>query len=87
MDIEEVFGSRGRIRVFKYLLEEGYANISRIARETRLHYKIVRKYLEEFKALGLVEERRYGRLRIYALNLSDPRIGALKDLLRELERI
>jgi DNA-binding transcriptional ArsR family regulator len=45
------------------------------------------KHLEELKRMGLVEERRYGRLRIYEINLRDPRVSALRDIIRSLESI
>lgn len=87
MDIEQLLRSRGRVRVLKVVLERGQINISRLARETGLHHRIVSKYIEEFKSMGIVSERRYGRLRVIEANLLDSRIGALRRLLRELEKL
>jgi len=87
MELEELLSSKGRVRVLKVLLRDGQANISRLIRETGLHHRLVVKHLEELKRIGLVEERRYGRLRIYEINLRDPRVSALRDLLRSLESI
>jgi len=87
MGLEELLSSKGRVRVLKVLLRDGQANISRLIRETGLHHRLVVKHLEELKRMGLVEERRYGRLRIYEINLRDPRVSALRDLLRSLESI
>ncbi|MCE4621036.1 MAG: ArsR family transcriptional regulator [Desulfurococcales archaeon] len=87
MDLEQLLRSRGRVRVLKVVLEKGQINISRLARETGLHHRIVSKYIEEFKSMGIVSEKRYGRLRVIEANLLDPRIGALRRLLRELEKL
>lgn len=87
MDLEQLLRSRGRVRVLKVVLERGQINISRLARETGLHHRIVSKYIEEFKSMGIVSEKRYGRLRVIEANLLDPRIGALRRLLRELEKL
>ena len=87
MDLEQLLRSRGRVRVLKVVLERGQINVSRLARETGLHHRIVSKYIEEFKSMGIVSEKRYGRLRVIEANLLDPRIGALRRLLRELEKL
>ncbi|MDT7866494.1 MAG: ArsR family transcriptional regulator [Desulfurococcales archaeon] len=87
MELERLLSSKGRIRVLRILLREGQVNISRLIRETGLHHRLVVKHLEELKRMGLVEERRYGRLRIYEANLQDPRVSALRELLKTLESI
>lgn len=87
MDIEWLFGSKGRLKVLKFLLEEGHSNITRIVKETGLTYRTVTRHLEELKKEGLVVERRYGRLRIFEANLSNPRVGAIRDIIRELEKL
>ncbi len=87
MDLEVFFESKGRFRVFRFLLEEGQANISRIVRETGLPHRLVIKHLEALKEHNIVSERRYGRLRLFEVDLGDPRISATREILRELERL
>ncbi len=87
MTIEVLFESKGRFRVVRYLLEHGQANISRIVRGTRLPHRLVEKHLEALVEAGIVRERRIGKLRVFEVNLDDPRILLTRDLLRELERI
>ncbi|MEB3764896.1 MAG: winged helix-turn-helix domain-containing protein [Desulfurococcales archaeon] len=86
MDLEKLC-SPGRIRILRYLLEEGQANVTRIVRETGLHHKQVQHHMKVLEELGIVEERKYGRLRVYVANLTDPRIAALRDILRELDSL
>ncbi|MEB3806332.1 MAG: winged helix-turn-helix transcriptional regulator [Desulfurococcales archaeon] len=87
MDLEELFESKGRFRILRFLLKEGQANISRIIRETKLPYRLVKAHLDRLVELGIVHEHTYGRLRLYEVNLGDPRINATRKLLEELERL
>jgi len=87
LDIEKLLRSPGRIRVLRVILERGQINVSRLARETGLHHRIVSKYIEEFRSMGIVDERRYGRLRVIEANLLDPKVAALRRILRELEKL
>ncbi|MDT7889834.1 MAG: winged helix-turn-helix domain-containing protein [Desulfurococcales archaeon] len=81
LDIENLLGSRARIRILRYLLEVGEANITRISREARVSQAIARRYLEDLARIGLVEEVKLGRMRIYRVVWSDTRIRILKTLI------
>jgi len=87
MNIEKLLRSPGRLRVLKYILEKGQVNITKVIRDTGLPHKLVSKYVKEFEEEGIVSERRYGRLRIIEANLLDPKVSALKYLIRELEEL
>ncbi len=87
MDLEKLCGSPIRIRILKYLLENGQANITRLSRELGIHHTVLRRHIRELESLGIVEERKFERLHIYAINLADPRVAALRDLIRELEAL
>ncbi len=83
--IEQLFSSRGRVRVIKTIFRLGEANISKIARITGLHHKLVEKYLLQLKDYGIVEEHRYGRLRLFKLNYTNPKTYLIRELLEALE--
>jgi len=53
--------------IIDVLIKYGEVNITKIARLTGLHYHIVAKKLQELQAKGVVEERRFGRLRLFRL--------------------
>jgi len=80
LDLEAVLGSRARVRILRYLLEVGEANITRISREAGVHQSVARRYLEDLARAGLVEEVRIGRMRVYRVVWSDTRIRILKSL-------
>ena len=63
--IEELLGSRGRIRVLKVLAESGDLNISEVSRRTGLNYTSVERHLSKLVKLGLIKEKRYGKIRIF----------------------
>jgi DNA-binding transcriptional ArsR family regulator len=66
-NVEEILGSKGRIRVLKVLSESRELNISEIGRRTGLNYSSVDRHLEKLEELGLVREKRYGKIRIFEI--------------------
>ncbi|MDP8002691.1 MAG: ArsR family transcriptional regulator [Caldisphaera sp.] len=87
MDIEKVLASKGKVRILKVLMKEGQINISRLVKLTGLHHDVVVKNMEDLKKLGIVEEKRYGRLRIYMVDLRNPKISGLYEIIKEIESL
>ena len=65
IDAEDLLGSRGRIRVLRVLAESGELNISEVTRRTGMNYTSVKRHLERLKEMGLLLEKRYGKIRIF----------------------
>ncbi len=65
MDVEKLMGSKGRIRVLKVLSESRELNISEVGRRTGMNYTSVERHLEALREMGLLREKRYGKIRIY----------------------
>ncbi len=65
MEAEELLGSKGRIRVLQVLAESGELNISEVSRRTGLNYTSVERHLMKLKRMGLLREKRYGKIRIF----------------------
>jgi len=85
--IPEIFSSKGRVKVLSYLLKVGEANITNIAKATRLHHKVVEKHLKKLIELGLVEEQRIGRIRLFRIIWLSPKVMILRELLESLEEL
>ncbi len=83
--LEEIFTSKGRIRILKILLKYGEANITKIAREAGLNHSSTEKHLRKLVELGLVSEERYGRLRIFRINFSSPIMYIIKEFMEAVE--
>jgi DNA-binding transcriptional ArsR family regulator len=65
LDVEKLLGSRGRIRVLRVLAESRELNISEIGRRTGMNYTSVERHLKILKDMGILKEKRYGKIRIF----------------------
>jgi len=83
MDIAELLSSRGRLKIIMALLEHGELNISELARRSGLNHVITDKHVRALEELGLVSERRLGRIRLVKLNSNRPEIKLLEELVRK----
>ena len=61
--IEEIFSSKGRVRIIKILSEAGELNISEIARRAELNYTTTNQHLNILKGADLIQEKKFGRIR------------------------
>jgi len=57
-----------RSKIIDVLGKYGELNITKLARYTGMNYRVVARYLTELVKQGIVEERRYGRLRLFRLS-------------------
>lgn len=87
MELEELFGSKGRTKILKIILNEGEVNITRLVKLSGLHYNLVKKHVEYLSSLGIVKVKSLGRIRIVEANFDDPRVVALRDLIRTIESL
>ncbi|WFO76083.1 hypothetical protein J4526_04400 [Desulfurococcaceae archaeon MEX13E-LK6-19] len=53
--------------ILDVLSRYGEINATKIARLAGLHYRIASKKLSELVEMGIVEERRFGRLRLFRI--------------------
>jgi len=65
INTEELFSSRGRFRVLRVLSECGELNISEVGRRTGMNYTSVERHLGKLRDMGLLREKRYGKIRIF----------------------
>jgi DNA-binding transcriptional ArsR family regulator len=86
-EVEEVLGSRGRIRLLKALIEaqkSGYAaSMSKLKAATRLRRRSVQRHLEILLNHGWIEEIQTAEGRKYRLK-DNGKTEAVKRLFREL---
>ena len=52
---------------------------------TRLNYTNVKKHLDYLVSLDLIQEKRFGRIRIYRYKVENIKAKSLKDFIRILE--
>ena len=86
MAIEEVFSSKGRVKILKILTKIGELNISEIARRTGLNYTTTNQHLQALEDHRLVRHKSFGRIRIFRLDEENPRARMVKELIEFWEQ-
>ena len=78
--IEDLFSSRGRIKILKELAASGELNISELCRRVNLNHSSTKSHLEVLLQSGLIEEKIFGRIKIYRYKIEDLRARSLRSL-------
>ncbi|MGB9718197.1 MAG: winged helix-turn-helix transcriptional regulator [Thermoproteota archaeon] len=81
--LEEVSSSVSGSRIFWRLLRNGEMSLSEIIRQTNLNHSVVKKRVSRMVEMGLVNEKSFGRIRIYVLNQGNPNIRLLLSLVKK----
>jgi DNA-binding transcriptional ArsR family regulator len=84
--VELLFSSRGRIKIIRLLAECGELNISEIARRTQLNHSTTRRHLQFLEHAKLVQEKTFGRIRIYRYKIENLRALALRRFIELWEK-
>lgn len=80
IDIEDLFSSRGRIKILKELAASNELNISELCRRVNLNHSSTKSHLEVLLKSGLIEEKIFGRIKIYRYRVEDLRARSLRSL-------
>ena len=79
--IENLFGSRARIKIIKTLALNSELSISQIIRKTNLNHSSVANHLNHLIRLNLVQEKRYGRIKILRYKIENIKARSLKKFI------
>ena len=79
--IEDILGSKARMKIIKTLVLNGELNISKIISKTHLNHTIVLKHLDFLKSCDLVQEKKFGRIRIYRYKIENVKARSLKKFI------
>lgn len=77
--IEDLLSSRGRIKILKELAESTELNISELCRRVDLNHSSTKSHLEVLLTSGLIEEKKFGRIKIYRYKIEDLRARSLRS--------
>lgn len=83
--IEDLHGSKARIKILKTLAVNGELNISLIVSKTRLKHSIVLKHLTLLESYNIIQKRKFGRIKIYRYNYQLIRAISLKKFIQSWE--
>ncbi len=79
--LDKVLSSSGRVRILSLLAEVEEIHLSEIARRTEQSYSATERHLRDLAGSGMVEEKDYGRVRIFRLKTNNPCARMLRDLI------
>ncbi|MFO7796010.1 MAG: ArsR/SmtB family transcription factor [Promethearchaeati archaeon] len=80
--IENLLGSRARVKILKLLAFKTELNISAIIKKTNLNHKNVDKHLKYLKKVDLVQQKNFGRIRIYRFKEENIKARSFKNFLK-----
>jgi len=73
------------MKILKILMQVGELNVSQIARRLGVNYKTTDKHLKVLEDEGMVKCKVFGRIRLYRLNESSPKVKAVQNLIKVWE--
>ena len=79
--LDRILSSSGRIRILTLLSEVGELHLTEIAKRTEQSYSATERHLGDLSKAEIVEERDYGRVRIFKLNQGNDRAKLLQELI------
>jgi len=77
-DFEKIFGSKARIKILRTLSLNYELSISQIIKKTRLNHSCVLKHLNYLKSVNLIQEKQFGRIKIYRYKIENFKAKSLK---------
>lgn len=80
--IEQLFGSKIRMKIIKALAQNEELTISLIINKTKSNHTVVAKHLQYLIELGIVQEKKFGRIAIYRYRIEDTRARSLAKLIQ-----
>jgi DNA-binding transcriptional ArsR family regulator len=85
--LELMFSSKCSVRIMAALLEREELNVSELVRLTGMSHKSVIESAEKLSALGVIKEKRFGRIRIYQLEKNKEVVVLVFKLNEELSKL
>jgi predicted transcriptional regulator len=86
MELEEALSSKSRMKILKLIYQLGQLNVSDVARRLKLNFASTSKHLKLLESEGILQERTYGRVRMYRFNEGSAKAKALQNLLDVWEK-
>ncbi len=83
LSLARVLSSSGRIKILTVLSNAQELHLSEIARKIDQSYSSTDRHLQDLSEASMVEEHDYGRVRMFRLNLDNPRARILRQLILE----
>lgn len=79
--IENLFGSKARIKILKVLAQHQELSITQIIKKTFLNHSNVLKHLRFLISVNLVQEKKFGRIKIFRYKMENLKARSLKKFI------
>jgi DNA-binding transcriptional ArsR family regulator len=86
VDVEDVFSSKLRVKMLKILVQVGELNVSEIARRLGVNYRATMRHLKVLEDEGILQHKRFGRIRLYRLNERSLKAKAIQNFMEVWEQ-
>lgn len=77
--IEELFSSKGRVKILKELATFKELHLSDLCRRVNLSHSSTKSHLNVLIKSGLIEEKTFGRTKVYRYIIEDIRARSLRN--------
>ncbi|MHA1576730.1 MAG: winged helix-turn-helix domain-containing protein [Candidatus Thorarchaeota archaeon] len=77
--IEDLFSSKGRIKILKELATSNELHLSELCRRVNLSHSSTKSHLKVLLKSGLIEEKIFGRTKVYRYIIEDIRARSLRN--------
>lgn len=81
LELEAVFSSKSRMKILKLIYTLGSLNVSDVARRLKMNYASTSEHLKVLESEGILQERTYGRVRMYRFNEGSAKAKAVQNLI------
>ncbi len=85
MELEDVFSSRPRMKILKLIEQLGELNVSDLARRIGVNFSTTSSHLHVLEEEGILQQRTYGRIRMYRFNQASAKAKAVQRLIETWE--
>ena len=74
------------MKILRLVARLGALNVSDIARRINMNYSTTNQHLKLLEAEGILQQRVYGRVRMYRFNEISPKAKAVQNLIETWEQ-
>ena len=81
--LANILSSSGRIKILTLLSNVEQLHLTEIAKRTEQSHSSTVRHLQKLTSAAIVDEHDYGRVRMFRLNLENPQVRSLRQLILE----
>ncbi|MFX1356728.1 MAG: winged helix-turn-helix domain-containing protein [Promethearchaeota archaeon] len=79
--IENILGSRARVKILKLLALNYELSITQIIRRTKLNHTSVIKHLNFLESFNIIDKKKFGRIKIFRFKIENLKAKCLKNFI------